>query len=422
MGLRVAVTDPEKIWLPWLCQAQEYINFKFHWPWYSCISTLNVGVMVQEGTFSAGCNAEQSGSWERLLVLHFLFPPDARSHSTSEKEMTQSSFLHHYVIQFVSELYISCVYFAVILLSLLLLLLSLLFLLLGQFGWAESCLIQKAVESVVKQSGGQTCREVQSSLSVTSATIIRFLPSSQRHGQLQRGAEEHWTAAAQLMIQPAIMSRDEEWNCSCGVAWLLNHHLLFLFHFSLPSLSRTCPEMFSGKEWYLIAPTGCRTRPSRRVGNAACPTEALSNVSVCAPALILSIMKKCPKLCCLRGPSPPFCSGSVTPDALLQSCPSLNQLVSGSVNVTVRLPQRQNAEVGGRLAGEKRKKNPSFWEPGLVAAATRHLPVCSFQTWQCVHHPLCHYLSALAECHEGQICPVFQQGWSLLLPCMTRAC
>lgn len=91
--------------------------------------------MVQEGTFSAGCNAERSGSWERLLVLHFLFPPDARSDSTSEKEMTQSSFLHHYVIQFVSELlYISCVYFAVVLLSLLLLLLSLLFLLLGQFG------------------------------------------------------------------------------------------------------------------------------------------------------------------------------------------------------------------------------------------------------------------------------------------------
>lgn len=89
--------------------------------------------MVQEGTFSTGCNAEWSGSWERLLVLHFLFPPDARSDSTSEKEMTQSSFLHHYVIQFVSELYISCVYFAVILLSLLLLL-SLLFLLLGQFG------------------------------------------------------------------------------------------------------------------------------------------------------------------------------------------------------------------------------------------------------------------------------------------------
>lgn len=62
---------------------------------------------------------------------------------------------------------------------------------------------------------------------------------------------------------------------------------------------------------------------------------------------------------CLRGHSPPLCSGSVTPDALLQSCPSLNQLVSGSVNVTARLPQQQSPDVGGRLAGEKRKKNPS---------------------------------------------------------------
>jgi len=59
--------------------------------------------------------AEQSGSQERLLVLNFHFPPDASSKSTSKKDkMIQSSFLHHYFIQLISELlYFSCIYFAV---------------------------------------------------------------------------------------------------------------------------------------------------------------------------------------------------------------------------------------------------------------------------------------------------------------------
>lgn len=295
MGLRLAATDPEKTWLPWLCQAWQYTNFKFYLPWYSCISTPNLGVMVQQGTFSAGCDAERSGSWKRLLVLHFYFPPDASSDSISEREMTQGSFLHHYIIQFISELlYFSCIYFAVILLLLLLLLLSLLLVLLGQFGWAESCLIQKEKENTVKQSSGQTCREVQSSLSFTSNTIITFLPRSQRHRQLQWGTEEHWTAVARLMIQPATVSRAEKWNRSCGVAWLLDHHLLYLFHFFSFPLSAARADMFSGQEWHLTASTGCRTRPPRRVGNAACSTEALSDASMCAPALIMFIIKKRP--------------------------------------------------------------------------------------------------------------------------------
>jgi len=54
-------------------------------------------------------------------------------------------------------------------------------------------------ESIVRHSGGLTCREGESSLGFTSATITRFLPRSQSHRQLQRGSEELQTAGSQQM-------------------------------------------------------------------------------------------------------------------------------------------------------------------------------------------------------------------------------
>lgn len=48
--------------------------------------------------------------------------------------------------------------------------------------------------------------------------------------------------------------------------------------------------------------------------------------------------------------------------------------------------------------------------PSLVAAATRHLPVCYSQTWHCVHHPLYYYLILVVWQELGPNLPSFPAG------------
>lgn len=171
------------------------------------------------------------------------------------------------------------------------------------------------------------------------------------------GTEEGWTAGAWLMAQPRA-----GWEVKLLLWWCLNFLLILLLisFFFFPSPSTACSDVLwagvtsrCSHQLQDLTHRKCQEPWVPHWGSACCfhawswPSNAHNN-------------KKAPNYSiCLRGHSSPLCSGCVTPDALLQSCPSLNQLVSGSVNVTARLPQQQSPDVGGRLAGEKRKKNPS---------------------------------------------------------------
>lgn len=238
------------------------------------------------------------------------------------------------------------------------------------------------------------------------------------------GTGECWTAGALLMAQPATTSR-----LRSGIAPVVMLDflliLLLIFFFFLPSPSRTC----RGVLWAGVtsrAPISCRTWPTGRVKSSECPTEAVPAVSMHDPAPVMLSKPKSPTLFyLLERTLPSSLLSSLTPDALLQSCPSLNQLVSGSVNVTAHLLQQQSPDVGGRLAGEKRKKNPSSQKKNPSSqpccCSNQHLPVCYSQTWHCVHHPLGHYLILAGWWALGTSLHSSQQGWSLLSPAVSRA-
>lgn len=212
------------------------------------------------------------------------------------------------------------------------------------------------------------------------------------------GTGECWTAGALLMAQPATTSRLRSGTAPVGMLDFLLI-LLLIFLFFLPSPSRTC----RGVLWAGVtsrAPISSRTWPTWRVRSPECPTEPLPAVSVHDPAPVMLSKTKSPTLFYLvERTLPSSLLSSVTPDALLQSCPSLNQLVSGSVNVTAHLLQQQSPDVGGRLAGEKRKKNPSSQKKNPSSQPC----CCSNQA------PSCLLLSNMALCPSSP--------WPLFNPC-----